>query len=97
MSKSLEGRYTDEILAAKGDKDKIKTAIRGIIGDVALHIGSGQREGVRATALAMGYKVADSGSIATMTKDLIEAVRKKERRGDPTEGSCAGGLLNGDY
>lgn len=81
MAKSLEDRYLEEISNAvtaslENREAAIRTAIRGIVADVTIAIGGSQREGLRVTALACGYKVTDDGSIEKMTKDLIAAVTK---------------------
>lgn len=88
---SLHDQYVKRILdseatfgSSKGDseiglaehKKRISVLVTDIVADVTTAIGKGQREGVRVTALALGYKIQDRGSIADMTKELVKAVQK---------------------
>lgn len=87
---SLHDQYVKRILDSeatfgsnKGDsevglvehKKRIGVIVTELVADVTTAIGKGQREGVRVTALALGYKIQDKGSIADMTKELVKAVQ----------------------
>lgn len=58
-------------------RQRIIGIVNDLVADVSIEIGKGQREGVRVTALALGYKVEDRGSIADMTKELVKQVKRK--------------------
>jgi hypothetical protein len=88
---SLHDQYVKRILdsetafgSSKGDsevglaehKKRISVIVTELVADVTTAIGKGQREGMRVTALALGYSVLDRGSIADMTKKLVKAVER---------------------
>jgi hypothetical protein len=89
---SIQEQYALRILAAEstfgsqeGDPmvalDEHKRVIRGIVSDliaeVIVSIGKSQRQGICDTANKEDYFIKDKGSIVTLTKDLIEAVKKR--------------------
>lgn len=69
-----------EISLAK-HKHRIIGIVNDMVADVSIQIGKGQREGVRVTALALGYKVQDKGSIADMIKALVKEVETVKKGG----------------
>lgn len=58
-------------------KARLETIVNDIVAEVSIAIGKGQREGVHATAIALGYNIEDKGSIAVMTRELVAAVRER--------------------
>jgi hypothetical protein len=73
---SLKEDYLKLFKDASSDQE-YSTLINGLMADVTMAVGKGQRQGLRDTALAMGYKLEDRGSIVEITKQLIAAVEKK--------------------
>lgn len=62
-------------------KQRIIGIVNDLVADVSIMIGKGQREGVKVTALALGYKIEDRGSIADMTKELVKQVEIVKKGG----------------